>query len=885
MLVPNSDDDSIMDEDEHNDEDLENELDDPVIFDGDFFGNNYGAEDFPGFPANGMDPMDVDEEDEAGVEEGDEIRGALNNPYAPFTSQLDWELARWAKLRSPGSTAMTELLQIEGLHDALGLSYKTVRELDHIIDHEIPGRRPRFEQAEIEIEGETFDVWHRDVLDCVRALFSDKAFAPFLVFAPERHYSDDTRTSRLYHDIHTGKWWWTTQEKLEEKKPGATIVPIILTSDKTQVTLFRGKTAYPVYLTIGNIPKEIRRKPSRQAHILLAYLPTTRLEHVTNKAARRRMVTNVYHTAMRHILSPLKNAGLAGVPMASGDGVLRRTHPILAAHGGDYLENFLVVGCKMGECPRCTVPTGELGSIHTEYPLRNLGKVLDALRKFDSAPLEFPQACQEAGIKQIPHPYWEELPYCNIFTAIPPDILHQLYQGLVKHLISWIISVFDNNEIDARCRRLPPNHHIQHFPKGITSLSRLTGQEHSNIARILLGLIIDLPLPDGRSPVHLIKASRALLDFLYYAQYPVHSTNTLNLLHEALQQFHEYKHVFVDLGVREDFELPKLHFARHYIALIKAVGTPDNFNTEYTERLHIDYAKAAYAATNHKNEFSQMTIWLERKEKILQHEEYIKWCLAGRSHIIPPQSLYPPPPPRIRMTKHPSQKAVPLTELAEAYQAPFIQDALARYITRYCHPTFTSAQIEDRAADLDLPLRSLPVYHKAHFWLGDINHHRLMSDEDDVLHARPARTDKQGKIIPARFDTALINCGTGEYNGIDGYRIAQVKVIFSIPSRLAGILFPPEKPPPQYLAYVEWFTPFDNNPRPNNLFYRIKRSLQNNKRLASIIPLNNIRRSVHLYPSFGNTVPREWTSSTVLDQCPSFFVNSFSDRHAYHTIM
>ena len=36
-----------------------------------------------------------------------------NNPYAPFASKLDWEIARWAKLRGPGSTAFTDLLAIE----------------------------------------------------------------------------------------------------------------------------------------------------------------------------------------------------------------------------------------------------------------------------------------------------------------------------------------------------------------------------------------------------------------------------------------------------------------------------------------------------------------------------------------------------------------------------------------------------------------------------------------------------------------------------------------------------------------------------------------------------------------------------------------------------
>ena len=36
-----------------------------------------------------------------------------SNPYAPFTSQLDWKVARWAKMRGSGSTAFTELLEIE----------------------------------------------------------------------------------------------------------------------------------------------------------------------------------------------------------------------------------------------------------------------------------------------------------------------------------------------------------------------------------------------------------------------------------------------------------------------------------------------------------------------------------------------------------------------------------------------------------------------------------------------------------------------------------------------------------------------------------------------------------------------------------------------------
>jgi len=47
--------------------------------------------------------------------------------------------------------------------------------------------------------------------------------------------------------------------ELQSKLPkGATLAPVIIATDKTQLTQFSGnKSAYPVYLTIGNIPKAL----------------------------------------------------------------------------------------------------------------------------------------------------------------------------------------------------------------------------------------------------------------------------------------------------------------------------------------------------------------------------------------------------------------------------------------------------------------------------------------------------------------------------------------------------------------------------------------------------------------------------------------------------
>jgi hypothetical protein len=59
------------------------------------------------------------------------------------------------------------------------------------------------------------------------------------------------------------------QQSLESHRPGATVIPIILSSDKMQLTHFRSKSTYPVYMSIGNIFKDIRSKPTQRAQMLL----------------------------------------------------------------------------------------------------------------------------------------------------------------------------------------------------------------------------------------------------------------------------------------------------------------------------------------------------------------------------------------------------------------------------------------------------------------------------------------------------------------------------------------------------------------------------------------------------------------------------------------
>ncbi|KAH9914263.1 uncharacterized protein B0H18DRAFT_1145653 [Fomitopsis serialis] len=301
------------------------------------------------------------------------------------------------------------------------------------------------------------------------------------------------------------------------------------------------------------------------------------------------------------------------------------------------------------------------------------------------------------------------------------------------------------------------------------------------MAWFMLGLLVDVQLPGGESVADLFSATKALLDFVYMAQYSVHSGATLVALERSLSEFHAKKDVFIRLGIRDNFLLPKLHMMTHYVRAIKLYGTTDNYNTESTERLHIDFAKEAYRATNHKDEFPQMTQWLERRKKMLQHANYVEWRLLRvqreqRDLIAARQEIHWRPPDMAcplhhLMTKHPSRKAVPVAELvsSQGYGATFFRAALARFVVEFDNPALARNDVEAQALQVRFPFATLPVFHKIKF--RNVKYHD--KETLDSIHARPRQIGQNDEVlIPARFDTALVRVRQSENlearNGLAG---------------------------------------------------------------------------------------------------------------------
>ena len=105
-----------------------------------------------------------------------------------------------------------------------------------------------------------------------------------------------------------------------------------------------------------------------------------------------------------------------------------------------------------------------------------------------------------------------------------------------------------------------------------------------------------------------------MIDFIYYAQLQVHTSISLGALERALTVFHRHKAVFIELGVRKHFNIAKIHSMVHYCDAIRQKGCADGYNTELSERLHIDFAKMGYRAGNRRDYIAQMTTWLVRQE-------------------------------------------------------------------------------------------------------------------------------------------------------------------------------------------------------------------------------------------------------------------------------
>jgi hypothetical protein len=498
-----------------------------------------------------------------------------------------------------------------------------------------------------------------------------------------------------------------------------------------------------VYLTLGNIPRATRRKPSEHASILIAYLSTSKIQNKNlTIEERKNRVLRLFHDSMRLVLQPLINAGRQGVEMHCADGNKRRIHPILATYVADYPEQCLVACSKYGTCPKCQRPAEDLQNKapgNPRDPKHTLAIIQEAnvLRQTKSLSSGNNHCLSNNLAAAANNPFWEDFPLTNIHASITPDVLHQLYQGVLKHLISWCQAIMTEEEMDRCLRTLPPAHGVHHFKNGISALSQVSGQERKDMAKVLLGCLVNAKIPHG-----VLRSAKAILDFIYLAQYPSHDDTTLSYMADALKAFTKDRDIFIKVGARKDFNLPKLHSLLHYIDAIQDFGTTDNYNTEMFERLHIDFAKEGWRASNHRDERPQMIKWLERREKVVAFESYVKDTNGESANPV----LTNISGHAIQLTKNPHQKNQPILLVEQLHDCMgSFQLALKKFINQLSSNIMNRQQLQHSL----LPITHINIYHCFKLSPPTLNEDRA---EKEIIRATPSR-----KQAPTpRFDTVVV---------------------------------------------------------------------------------------------------------------------------------
>lgn len=181
-------------------------------------------------------------------------------------------------------------------------------------------------------------------------------------------------------------------------------------------------------------------------------------------------------------------------------------------------------------------------------------------------------------------------------------------------------------------------------------------------------------------------------------------------------------------------------------------GTADNYNTQYTERLHIDLAKKAYQATNRKDEYSQMTIWLERQEKKLTHAKYIKARKLG----IVTGGARPMTGPAVpgfgyqchsKIAKWPAARGVALTMLANTYGAVSFQEVCAHFIIGWSNPETTESAITQHTRMKLLMFNKVNIFHHIEYTDTDVYNINGAYLTVDSIHVHPGHQNNHGTLL------------------------------------------------------------------------------------------------------------------------------------------
>ncbi|KIK14800.1 hypothetical protein PISMIDRAFT_116385, partial [Pisolithus microcarpus 441] len=135
---------------------------------------------------------------------------------------------------------------------------------------------------------------------------------------------------------------------------GATLIPVILGSDKTTISVAMGQTDYyPLYLSIGNVSNTMHHAHCN-AIVLIAFLamPKTMREH-TSTLAFHNFKRQLFHSLLTQILHSLARPMRVPETVFFGHNYYQHVIYAFTVYIADYEEQVLLSCIIHNWCPKC----------------------------------------------------------------------------------------------------------------------------------------------------------------------------------------------------------------------------------------------------------------------------------------------------------------------------------------------------------------------------------------------------------------------------------------------------------------------------------------------------------------------------------------------------
>ncbi|KAG1888869.1 uncharacterized protein F5891DRAFT_1131976 [Suillus fuscotomentosus] len=225
------------------------------------------------------------------------------NVWYPFDGLGEWSLAKFL-VKNLSQTQIDKFLKLDWFQTRERPQFKSKDELFFYMQ-QLPGRRPKWQCTKLKLKGYESEqaihlIW-RDTLKVMKQLFTNPVYVKHMCYDPHYIYQGQ---EHQFGEFWTSDDAWKIQDQLPE---GATIVPIVLASDKTPVTRHMGGLEmHPLFLTIGNIQADVRMKATLHAWRCTVFMPTPTF--VVNSDFQTLLHARLWHKCMDLVCSNLKVA-------------------------------------------------------------------------------------------------------------------------------------------------------------------------------------------------------------------------------------------------------------------------------------------------------------------------------------------------------------------------------------------------------------------------------------------------------------------------------------------------------------------------------------------------------------------------------------------------